>query len=146
MRILVDTVASLARRIPPHLRVHLWRYGLVGVLSTVVFVAITALLVEVFGVDPVISSVGAFVVVLVMAYVLNHHWVFASERNHLVAFPRFIAVSAVSLLLNAGIMHLSVHVLGWWYGGGLVAVTAIVPAINFVMNYLWCFRGGPPSG
>ena len=146
MQILVNIIAGFARRVPYHLRVHLWRYGLVGVLSTVVFVAITALQVEFYGVDPVISSVGAFVVVIVMAYVLNHRWVFASERSHLAAFPSFIAASAVSLALNAGIMHLSVHVLGWWYGAGLVAVTAVVPATNFVMNYLWCFRDRPPSG
>ena len=91
MRILVDAAAGLARRIPPHLRGHLWRYGLVGVLTTAAFVSITALLVEVFGVDPVIGSAGAFAVVLVMAYVLNHRWVFASERSHIAAFPSFIA-------------------------------------------------------
>ena len=116
------------------------RYGVVGIVSTVVYFLLVALLVEIYHQEPVLSAVIACAVITVMAYVLNYRWVFASARNHTFAFPSFLMATFISMTLNAGIMYLAVHVLGWWYGLGLVLTTIIVPPSNFLMNYFWCFR------
>jgi hypothetical protein len=37
-------------------------------------------------------------------------------------------------------MHLAVDILVWPYLAGAVMTTAIVPPVNFVVNYFWAFR------
>lgn len=115
------------------------RYGAVGLLGTAIYFLIVLFLVESLGFDPVVSSGGAVLVVIVITYLLNRGWVFASDREHRSAFPRFLLIAAFSLLLNIAVMHLTVNVLGWWYVAGLVVATLIIPPTNFVLNH-WCFR------
>ena len=140
MRNIVSAVVRAAHHVPRPLKVRIARYGVVGIVSTVVYFLLVTLLVETFRQDAVVSSVGAFAVIIVLAYVLNYRWVFASARSHSSAVLSFLLATFVSLSINAGLMHLTVNFLGWWYVLGLLLVTAIVPPINFLMNYLWCFR------
>ena len=129
-----------ARSVPRPLAARLVRYGVVGLASTALYFLMVAGLVELGGWDPALAAVLACTVTIVLAYGLNYRWVFASARRHGAAFPSFVAATFVSLSLNDGIMYVSVHVLGWWYGLGLLITTAVVPPTNFVLNYLWCFR------
>ena len=123
----------------PQLTARILRYGVVGITSTVVYFVLVAVLVEVFDQDPVLSAVVATSVIITMAYLLNHRWVFASARSHTSAFPSFLMATLISMTLNTGIMYLTVHIQGWWYGIGLVLATMIVPPTNFLLNYFWCF-------
>lgn len=116
------------------------RYGVVGLASTALYVLLVALLVELFAVDPVISAVISCAATVVLAYGLNHRWVFASTRGHSAAFPSFVAATLVSLSLNGAIMYAAVYVFAWSYLIGLALTTVIVPPTNFALNYLWCFR------
>lgn len=114
------------------------RYGAVGLLGTALYFLTVLFLVEKIGVDPVVAASVATVLVVVVNYVLNRTWVFESNRGHRTAFPRFLLIALVSLLLNAGVMYVSVHVLSWWYVAGLVIATLVVPPTNFALNH-WCF-------
>ena len=121
------------------------RYVVAGAFSTAVYYGGVLVLVELLHVDPVASAALATALVTVTAYLVNRRWVFASERAHGSAFPRFVAATMLSLAINAGLMHLVVHVLGGWYVAGAVLATVVVPPTNFVVNYLWCFRDAGPS-
>lgn len=114
------------------------RYGAVGLFGTALYFLTVLFLVEKVGTDPVVAAVAATVLVVVVNYVLNRSWVFESNREHRAAFPRFLLIAVVSLLLNAGVMYMTVHVLSWWYVTGLVIATLIVPPTNFALNH-WCF-------
>jgi putative flippase GtrA len=115
------------------------RYGIAGVAATIVYSAAVAALVELAGTGPVTAAALATLLVMVSSYAVNRAWVFDTDRPHASAFGRFAVASALSIALNAGLMYLSVQVLGWWYVAGLALTTAVVPPTNFVINYLWCF-------
>lgn len=117
----------------------LTRYAVVGGAGTIFYMALVIALVEVFLVHPVASAIIAFILTDALIYLLNRSWVFASRARHGYAFPRFIAVSVIALVLNAAIMHLTVS-LGLWYALGLVGATAIVPPTNYLLNAYWCFK------
>lgn len=139
MRITPSVLTKMLNRVPPPLQGQILRYGFVGVLSTAIYFGLVAVLVDLLGYDAVASSAAVFAVIIVLAYVLNRYWVFRSTRRHASAFTSFLLATLISMTINVGIMHVIVNVLDWWYVVGLVAVTATVPPINFLLNYLWCF-------
>ena len=123
------------------------RYVVAGLLATGQYFAAVALLVEGAGIGPVAAAAAATVLVIATSYVVNRRWVFDSDRPHRSALSRFVAASALSILLNTGLMHLAVRILGWPYLAGLLLATAVVPPTNFLLNSLWCFRpAAPPTG
>ncbi len=116
------------------------RYGLAGLVATAVYAGSVMALVELAHVGAVPSATIATLIVMVTSYVINRAFVFDATRPHSSSFPRFAAATGLSIVLNTGLMHLAVTVLGWTYLAGVVLTTAIVPPVNFVVNYLWSFK------
>ena len=139
-----DSIMGTVSNPPRTLLGRVLRYGIAGLLATLLYFVVVAALVEVARVGPVAAAATATVVVIAASYVMNRGWVFDTDRSHASAFTRFLAASALSLILNTGLMYLSVRVLAWRYVAGLVLATTVVPPTNFVINYLWCFRQAAP--
>jgi putative flippase GtrA len=118
---------------------HATRYGIVGIIGTILHIGTLALLVEQFSVDPVLSSVMGFLLALIVSYLLNFFWVFNTRRKHRVAGLRYAVVSISGLILSTLIMYIVVDILQWWYGWGALGIILVVPASNFLLNYLWTF-------
>ena len=116
------------------------RYGFAGVFATALYSGAVFALVELMGIAAVPAAVVATLIVMVTSYTINRAWVFETNRPHVSSFTRFALASLVSIGLNTGLMYLAVHVFEWRYVGGLILATAIVPPVNFVMNYAWAFR------
>jgi putative flippase GtrA len=116
------------------------RYAIVGILGTLTHIGILVALVEAFHQEPVFSSTVGFMVALVISYFLNRNWTFQTNLGHSYALTRYVIVSFLGLLLNSGIMYLTVNILGWWYLFGQLTVILLVPASNFWLNSSWSFR------
>ena len=116
------------------------RYGLAGLLATAVYFLAVLALVDLLHVAAVPSAAVATLIVMVTSYAVNRAWVFDAGRPHSSSFPRFAAATGLSIMLNTGLMHVAVKILGWPYLAGVVLTTAIVPPVNFVVNYLWSFK------
>lgn len=122
------------------IRARVVRYGIAGVVATAIYVAAVALLVERARLSPVSAAVVATMIVIVTSYVINRTFVFGTNRRHSSAFARFVAASLLGIALNAGLMHLATRMLAWPYLAGAVLSVAVVPPLNFLVNYLWTFR------
>ena len=116
------------------------RYAVVGVIGTIIHFGILTLLVERFRGEPVTSSTIGFIITVIVSYLLNHRWTFRSDRGHGSALPRYVIVSVTGMVLNSGIMYLTVHVFGLYYILGQCLVVVVVPITNFALNYRWSFR------
>jgi putative flippase GtrA len=115
------------------------RYSLVGVLSVLLYYISLVFLVEVMKVSPTLASAYAVGFILITAYILNYYWTFQSKSRHAYVIPRFIFTSLLGLVLNSGIMFVSVEILGLWYLVGASIGTIIVPVNNFLLNSNWSF-------
>jgi putative flippase GtrA len=122
------------------IRARVVRYGIAGVVATAIYVAAVALLVERARLSPVAAAVLATMIVIVSSYVINRTFVFDTNRAHASAFARFVAASLLGIALNAGLMHLATGVMAWPYLVGAALSVAVVPPLNFLVNYLWTFR------
>ena len=95
------------------------RYCVVGVIGTIVHFATTIALVEIGRLDPVIASVIGFVAALLISFVLNRQWTFASRAAVTTSLARYMAVSVFGFLLNVAIMAAVTKWLGLSYLIGL---------------------------
>ena len=118
---------------------HVIRYGIVGIIGTILHIGTLALLVERFQVNPVLSSVTGFLFAFIISYFLNFFWVFNSSREHLTTSIRYLVVSVFGLVLSTLIMYTVVDILQWWYGWGALCIILVIPVSNFILNYLWTF-------
>ena len=116
------------------------RYVIVGATGTISYFCLLKLLVDVFKVDPIISSGLSVIPMIIGTYLANYFWTFQSSHNDLVTLSRFAAISLLGLLLNLGIMHLWVNVLGLWYLWGAIITVLVVATTNFILHLYWSFR------
>lgn len=116
------------------------RHLIVGGVGTLFYMAVLTGLVEVLKQEPVSSSVMAFVCLIIYTYLFNRFWVYRATRGHGYSVPRFLIVEMVALLLNTAIMYFTVEILGWWYIGGLLSATLLLPPTNFLLNFYWAFK------
>lgn len=115
------------------------RFIVVGVVATIVHVAVLVALVEWAGVSAVLASIPAFAIAMLASYSANRGWTFRRPGNHDVQLPRYAAVAILGLLLNVWAMTMAVNILGLPYWVGLVAVVAIASCASFALNSRWTF-------
>lgn len=121
------------------------RFGIVGVASTFIHVAVFSLLVELFGVAPVAASVPAFFTAMLASYGVNRRWTFEAQGSHRAHLPRYAVVALTGLGLNVLITYVVVNLLGYWYGLALAFVVTVVPVATFLLNRNWAFKIAPAS-
>ncbi|MGK2909821.1 MAG: GtrA family protein [Sphingobium sp.] len=131
---------------PPERRALLWqiiRYGLTGVTVTAIQAAIYWSLAALLGVHPQLANVAGYIVAVCAGYVLHGAFTFRDEaradRSAWRAF-RFVAVSLVSLAINATWVWLCVTRIGWPEWAPIPAMMLVTPAIVFMLNRQWVFR------
>ena len=95
--------------------------------------------VELFRINPVVSSVIGYALGTAVNYALNYRFTFASENKHQVVIPRFLAVMTVGMLMNAGIMWLGINLLGVHYLLAQLVAVAMVLLWSYSANRLWTF-------
>lgn len=115
-------------------------FAAVGVFGLLAHYSVLTALVELAGADAVAASIAGFVAGGFVNYVLNRALVFRSDRAHRAAGPRFIAVAASGLVINAGAMALLVDHFGVYYLAAQVLVTGGLTVWHFLLNKFWTFR------
>ncbi|WP_407307992.1 GtrA family protein [Desulfosporosinus sp. SB140] len=116
------------------------RYGLVGLMGTILHFGSLILFVEFAHFDPILGSAFGFLLVLVVSYILNRTWTFRSRSRGTRQFLTYLLVSLIGLGLNSAVMFISVHVLKWNYLYGQCLVVIVVPVSNYLLNRSWTFR------
>ena len=113
------------------------KFAWVGIISTGCHYVALVLLVETFGLVPLVATMIGYVVGATMNYMLNFKFTFKSEAQHLVTFPKFIMMVVIGFILNAAIMY----VLDFWiYIFSQLVATGVVFAVNFILGKYWVFN------
>jgi putative flippase GtrA len=121
--------------------VKLFSYGLVGVIGTLIHFSVLILLVELFQLDPVLSSSIGFIVTVIVSFYLNRRFTFRSKLSKTtVTFIKYTLVSCSGFILNSVIMYISVHILLFHYSIGQAIVVVVLPISNFLLNNYWTFK------
>ncbi|MDD5249058.1 MAG: GtrA family protein [Rhodocyclaceae bacterium] len=115
-------------------------FAAMGAVGTGAHYLTLALLVRAGLAATLATAIGAAVGALVN-YGLNYRYTFRSWQPHRIAASRFLAITSVGWLLNAGAFHLLHHAFGIALWPAQIATTALVLAWNFAGNRWWTFGG-----
>lgn len=89
---------------------------------------------------PVPASCVGFAAGTALNYGLGRGFVFRSRRRHGEALPRYLAVAAAGLGVNAAVMAAGTALLGLPYLLAQVAATGAALLWHFAAHRLWTFR------
>jgi putative flippase GtrA len=117
------------------------RYGLSGGAAVATHLAVLAALVELTASPPVLASALGFASGTLVNYTVQHRFVFSRSRGHEAYFPRYLAVTSGTMLLNTLLFWTLSSGLGIGYlASQVITIGAIVP-VNFAINRGFTFAG-----
>jgi putative flippase GtrA len=118
------------------------RFGLVGVLATLVYAAATFVAVEFLVLAAVSASILGQLTSTAVSYFGHLFYSFGVESDHRTYLWRFLVVGVVTFALNGLVTHLLTDVLGINYRVSIVVVAILIPLTNYACNRYWVFRSG----
>jgi len=125
---------SLAAMLPQFVR-----YAGAGVIGTAAHYAVLVALVQGWDTGVVAASTAGALVGAGINYALNHRFTFASAESHRRALPRFVAVAAGGIALNALVVAGMLVLVGPHYLVAQVVATLAVLVAGYLVNRAWTF-------
>ena len=124
--------------------IQLIKFGIVGVIATLIDLAVLMLLKEFMHVDVLAASAVAFSVSVIANYILSMLFVFKSRGNSKVKeFLVFVILSIGGLLLNQFIMWLGTEIMTAYYLWVKAFALVFVPIYNFVTRKIFLEKKAP---
>ena len=110
------------------------KFGVVGILATLLDYGLLFALTEWAGLYYLLSSMLSFSISTIFNYVASVRWVFAVNQKYSKTrnFVLFVILSIIGLGLNALAMWLGVEFLHWHYMIVIIGATALVMVWNFI--------------
>lgn len=123
-----------------NLLMQLFKFGLVGVVATVLDFLFLFLLTEIFGMYYLFSAAASFVLSTLFNYVASMRFVFNSKftkDEKTKELLLFTILSVIGLLLNQFLMWLFVEKIALYYMLAKIVATFFVMAWNFISRKIW---------
>lgn len=118
------------------------RFGAAGLIATLCYVVLANALVWCARLSPLFGSVAAYLISLVVSYLLQSRFTFGLRRDSVEQMTRFVVASVVGLCLCWVITYVATHVLGWPYFAGTLLICILIPVVNYSLFKGWVFATG----
>ncbi|TDR23700.1 putative flippase GtrA [Marinicella litoralis] len=117
------------------------RYGLVGVVASLVHASISLVLHKWFGLTPFMAHACGFFGGLFTAYFGHYHYSFKDDGDHKSRFPKFLVTALTGFALHQGGVLLLVSYFHLDYSTQALPLLMVsVPGATFLMSKFWVFR------
>ena len=124
--------------------IQLIKFGIVGVIATLIDLAVLMVLKEFMKVDVLAASAVAFSVSVIANYILSMLFVFKSRGNSKVKeFLVFVILSIGGLLLNQFIMWIGTEIMTAYYLWVKAFALVFVPIYNFITRKIFLEKKTP---
>ena len=118
--------------------IQLIKFGIVGMIATLIDLAVLMVLKEFMKVDVLAASAVAFSVSVIANYILSMLFVFKSRGNSKVKeFLVFVILSIGGLLLNQFIMWIGTEIMTAYYLWVKAFALVFVPIYNFITRKIF---------
>jgi putative flippase GtrA len=117
------------------------KFGLVGIVATIIHYTVLLLLTDVIAVVPptIASGVGSLFGIA-SAYVGNRRWTFRQLERHTTVAARFLVAYCLTMCGHTVIMYLQIELLRLAYTPAFIVATSASTAVNFVLNRSFVFN------
>lgn len=118
------------------------RFGIVGVIATLVYFSTTFVAIEAFALTPVRASIVGQVTAMGVSYFGHSLFSFAVKTDHRTYLWRFLVIAALTFTMNGVVTWLLTDVLRVYYPIAVGIVGLLIPLTNYVCNRFWVFMPG----
>lgn len=118
----------------------LFRFSIVGGLTAFVFYFVLYTLVEYAMISVLISSSVAYIVAIVLNYMLHYGWTFEAKGPHRIAMTRFIGMNVGGFMINFLIMYYFVSDDNSNYLVVQLAAISCIIIWNYILSSLWVYK------
>jgi putative flippase GtrA len=120
------------------------RFGLTGVLLTLLVAGGYWIVADVFGVEPMLSMTLNYLAATGLGYALHSRWSFRGHGSRdaegtAARATRFFTVNTLGFLLNQLFIFVLVKQMGgpvWW---SVIPIVLVTPLVTFSLNRRWVF-------
>ena len=116
------------------------RFGVVGVISTLLYMGTTELGVRWFGLPVLVANSLAIFLSGAWGYIGHYYVTFRADTAHGTGLARFLLLFALGYAVSNLIQFLNQY-LGLPPESGTIAVTIALPVMNLILMQLWVFAG-----
>jgi len=118
------------------------KFALVGVINTLVNLAVLYILTDIFGIYYLISAIFAFLIAVTNSFILNKLWTFKESISYKTSsrYIKFVLISVIALVINLIILYILVEYYAIWYIYAQIIGVCSNLIINFFGNKLWTFK------
>lgn len=116
------------------------KFGIVGVIATIIDWTIFYVLFNFFGVWYILAKTIAFLISTVFNYILSMKYVFVSrfsEDEKHKEFQLFVTLSVIGMLLTLSLLWFAVEILNIHANIANILVAIVVMTCNFIMRKTW---------
>lgn len=117
----------------------LLRFASVGVLATVLHLAVAWIAVRGAGLAPLAGNACGFAAAFLCSYLGHFYWTFGQRDGHPVRLPRFLVASGIGFTMTTLITYLNERA-GLPYEIALIVILAVVPLGTWALSRFWVFR------
>jgi dolichol-phosphate mannosyltransferase len=119
-----------------------FRFAIVGVINTLINLAVLYILTDFLKIYYLISAVFAFLVAVTNSFILNKIWTFKENMRDKTTtkYSKFFIISILALLINLAILYLLTSIFHIYYLISQIIAIGISLWINFFGNKLWTFK------
>lgn len=119
-------------------------YLFFGVCTMILNTLAYAACYEIFGISNVLSTIVAWLLAVVAAYITNKIWVFESKTDTATALMqeiwKFLSCRIVTGVADIAIMYVFVDIIAWNPTCMKLVANTIVVILNYAASKLWIFR------
>ena len=125
------------------LAARLLRFGAVGAVATLSYLAIATLGAIAFRLRPDLNNLLAWSVSVIVSYLGHNHYTFQVGGGHQRYLPRFLFASAALGLASVVLTHVGAGTFGLSAFAIAFIVSLAYPVMSLLINMLWVFVGKP---
>jgi putative flippase GtrA len=118
--------------------VRVLRYGVIGTGAALLQLSLLIVFVEFLHLYSLLASTAALGISVVVNYGLQRHFTFRSKSRHVVAGPRFVLLTMVTLAANALLFGAMLAVVPYLLAQ--IITTATIFPVNYYLNKTFTFR------
>ncbi|EKE14721.1 MAG: hypothetical protein ACD_12C00326G0002 [uncultured bacterium] len=122
------------------INIQFFRYLLVGGIATLVDLGSLFVLTDLLGIYYLISGAIAFILGLLINYLLARFWVFRSRYSVIKEFMIFSFIGLIGLGLNELLLYILVAIFYWWYLAAKIVSIFLVLVWNFLARRKYAFK------
>lgn len=120
----------------------LFKFSIIGVLNTLINLAVLYILTEFFGIYYIISAIIAFLFAVTNSFLLNKTWTFNEKLIYKTKskYVKFLSVTISALIVNLILLYVLVEYFNIYYMIAQIFGVLSNFIINFLGNKLWTFK------